>query len=186
MASPDAMKKDDTVQLVRSESSSSKPGRFKVLGMLVKAAKRFEGTSAPAPRAHDAAPGTAAEAARPPPRSLPQPHVRVWQAEGAAARKAGARRLEPRARALPGPMQCCPIPWSILHAAPLLDLTSPRRRRAQVHPVAVQPIDRTFSKSGAGSRSSSGRTESGKPSTPGQAHGHKGSLLFKPLAQVQS
>ena len=50
----------------------------------------------------------------------------------------------------------------------------------------VQPKDKALSKSSTGQRSLSGRTTSGKPSTPGQTHGHKGSLLFKPLAKVES
>lgn len=48
----------------------------------------------------------------------------------------------------------------------------------------VQP--KNAQKTHSSTRSGSGRTISGKPSAPGQTHGHKGSLLFKPLADVRS
>ncbi|KAI8469437.1 MAG: hypothetical protein J3K34DRAFT_394014 [Monoraphidium minutum] len=35
-------------------------------------------------------------------------------------------------------------------------------------------------------RTASGRTISGRPTSAGQAHGHKGSLLFRPLPEVET
>jgi hypothetical protein len=45
--SPKKAKADEQTQLTTSEQLASKPGKFKVLAHLVKAAKRFEGKCSP-------------------------------------------------------------------------------------------------------------------------------------------
>lgn len=61
------------------------------------------------------------------------------------------------------------------------------RLTPQVDPVSgrvqVQPQHPGGARTTSG-RTASGRTVSGRPSSAGQAHGHKGSLLFRPLAPL--
>ncbi len=103
------------------------------------------------------------------------------QKELANAKPVREQCLLPRQRPAPFLVPCRALQASLPGLTP-----RPPRCPSQSSPVAVPAKDRALSKSGTGSRSSSGRTVSGKPSTPGQTHGHKGSLLFKPLAEVQS
>jgi hypothetical protein len=59
---------------------------------------------------------------------------------------------------------------------------------AQVDPlsnrVVVQPKAAAGDARTASGRTTSGRTASGRPTSAGQHHGYKGSLLFRPLPEV--
>lgn len=55
----------------------------------------------------------------------------------------------------------------------------PLSNRVVVQPKAAAGDART-----ASGRTASGRTASGRPTSAGQHHGYKGSLLFRPLPEV--
>jgi hypothetical protein len=58
-------------------------------------------------------------------------------------------------------------------------------RRSMPTPQALRAVHAQKVASGRGDdRTASGRTVSGQPTIAGQAHGHKGSLLFRPLPGV--
>jgi hypothetical protein len=53
-------------------------------------------------------------------------------------------------------------------------------KQVDAHRVTVQPAGAHDRRTSSG-RTTSGRTVSGRPAAPGQHHGYKASLLFRPL-----
>ncbi|GBF92053.1 hypothetical protein Rsub_04400 [Raphidocelis subcapitata] len=54
------------------------------------------------------------------------------------------------------------------------------------HDAALRAVQAQRTGAGARDRTASGRTVSGRPTSAGQAHGHKGDLLFRHLPEVET